>query len=128
MIHTAKWYTLAAEQGDADSQFKIGSFYREGIGIPENINAAVQWFKKAAEQGHSDSMMHLSISYFSGHPLKMDHTAAYMWAEIAQIDGNVKGFNVKKYMAVLESAMNRSQIKKAKKLARECIAEDYKEC
>jgi TPR repeat protein len=54
----AKYFTLAAEQGDADSQYNLGQMYREGKVLPQNDKTALSWFArswytKAAEQGHS---------------------------------------------------------------------------
>ena len=46
-----KWYTLAAEQGDADAQISLGWMYEKGIGVPQNNKTAVKWYKLAAEGG-----------------------------------------------------------------------------
>ena len=35
-IHAARWYRLAADQGDADAQFNLGAMYAEGQGVPQD--------------------------------------------------------------------------------------------
>ena len=57
--------------------------------------------------------------------MKEDNAYAYMWLKIAQTNGNENG---KEFMSLLENVIDRSQVKRAKKLARECIAKDYKGC
>ena len=41
----------AAEQGDAEAQFSLGSCYDEGEGVRVDKSLAVKWCRKAAEQG-----------------------------------------------------------------------------
>ena len=56
-----KWFTLAAEQGDADSQNILGVMYDEGEGVSQNIKAAMKWFKLAFEQGDADAQKTLEV-------------------------------------------------------------------
>ena len=48
-----KWYTKAAEQGDAGAQFNLGSMYRNGQGVPQNYKEAYVWLSLAAAQSSS---------------------------------------------------------------------------
>ncbi len=48
-----KWYTLAAEQGHAESQFNLGIMYGKGEGVRANWAESMKWFMLAAEQGHA---------------------------------------------------------------------------
>ena len=48
-----EWLTKAAEQGDAEAQFKLGQHYQRGSG------EAVKWFTKAAEQGNENAKKEL---------------------------------------------------------------------
>jgi uncharacterized protein len=45
----------AAEQGDADAQYRLALMYFVGEGTPQDFKAAIKWHKKAAEQGHAQS-------------------------------------------------------------------------
>ena len=46
-----KWYSKAAEQGDANAQYNLGLMYNSGEGIPRDDAEAVKWWRKAAEKG-----------------------------------------------------------------------------
>ena len=47
----AKWYRLAAEQGDANAQYVLGVLYENGLGVEQSNTEAAKWYRKAAEQG-----------------------------------------------------------------------------
>ena len=49
----AKWYRMAAEQGNATAQARLGVMHTRGEGVPENDAEAVKWYRLAAEQGHA---------------------------------------------------------------------------
>ena len=53
----------AAEQGDADAQYDLGSIYASGAGIPEDDAKAVYWYRKAAEQGYVSAQNSLGLMY-----------------------------------------------------------------
>jgi len=40
-----------AEQGNADAQFMLAEYYKDGIGIKQDYKKAAEWYSKAAEQG-----------------------------------------------------------------------------
>ena len=46
-----KWFTLAAEQGDAVAQYNLGIMHSFGLGVVPNFGLAVKWYVLAAEQG-----------------------------------------------------------------------------
>ena len=46
-------YRILAEQGDAESQLKLGSMYSRGKGVPQDYGEAVRWYRKSAEQGYA---------------------------------------------------------------------------
>ena len=43
---------LAAENGDAHSQYALGWCYEKGQGISRSVSEAKSWYRKAAAQGH----------------------------------------------------------------------------
>jgi TPR repeat protein len=43
---------LAAKQGDAEAQFKLGDALEYGKGIYKDTEEAIHWFRQAAERGH----------------------------------------------------------------------------
>jgi len=50
-----KWYTLAAEQGDARAQYNLGQMYRKGEGVSQDYVYAHMWANIAASNGDEDS-------------------------------------------------------------------------
>ena len=46
-----KWYTLAAEQGNALAQYNLGRLYYLGKGVPENLVYAHMWANQASSNG-----------------------------------------------------------------------------
>ena len=61
-----KWYTKAAEQGNAEAQYHTGYLYDYGVGVGKNHQKAVVGYKKAAEQGHAQAQCNLALIYDSG--------------------------------------------------------------
>ena len=59
----AEWHA-AAEQGDADAQYKLGSAYATGKGVAKDNHEAVRWFRAAAEQGHADAQFIEAVRWY----------------------------------------------------------------
>ena len=57
----AKWFRLAAEQGNADAQFFLGSVYDFGQGVPQNYVLAYAWYNLAAAQGEEHASTNKEI-------------------------------------------------------------------
>ena len=47
----AKWYRLAAEQGQASAQSNLALMYRQGRGVPQDFIQAHMWWNLVAMQG-----------------------------------------------------------------------------
>src|SRR5688572_17827031 len=50
-----EWYQLAADQGYADAQSKIGAMYSIGQGVRQNYVTGHMWLDLAAAQGNEDA-------------------------------------------------------------------------
>ena len=50
-----------AKQGNAEAQFNLGVMYKDGIGVPQNHDDAMNWLSKASEQGHEHAGLILSV-------------------------------------------------------------------
>src|SRR5262245_3323777 len=48
-----KYWQPLADEGDCDAQYRIGTLYFLGAGVPRDYAAARQWWRKAANQGQS---------------------------------------------------------------------------
>ena len=42
-----KWYRKAAEQGNADAQYKLGYCYENGKGVKQSFSEASKWYEKS---------------------------------------------------------------------------------
>ncbi|MGA9393159.1 MAG: hypothetical protein WBV69_22200 [Candidatus Sulfotelmatobacter sp.] len=81
-------YRIRAEQGDAESQFKLGSMYYRGKGIPQNYREAARWYRKSAEQGYAKSEYNLSSMYRDGKGVPRDYAEAERWCRKAAEQGD----------------------------------------
>jgi len=111
-----KWYTKAAEQGDADSRYILGNMYRAGHGVLQDYKKAVQWYTKAAEQGYASAQNNLGIMYALGEGVLKDTVTAYSWANIAAANGFSS-----KLRELLTKQMTPEQIAEGQKLSREMV-------
>jgi len=58
-----KWWRKAAQQGDAESQYRLGLMYQAGKGgLKRNRRTAISWWRKAAAQGHLPAKQALAQS------------------------------------------------------------------
>ena len=55
-----KWFSKAAEQGNAFYQAELGYNYYFGFGVPQDYAEAVKWFRKAAEQNNAKAQFFVS--------------------------------------------------------------------
>jgi uncharacterized protein len=62
----AEWLKPLANDGDAAAQFRLGSLYYHGQGVPEDEVMAVFWWKKSAAHGNPDAMFQLAGAYLFG--------------------------------------------------------------
>ncbi len=79
-----KWYRIAAENGHAPSQYRIGNFYEKGHGIAADPVEASNWYSKAAAQGNALAMHNLAVLNTMGAATgEVDMTTAIGWFEKA---------------------------------------------
>jgi len=45
-VHAALWYRKAAELGDAEAAYQMNTLYREGKGVPKDLEQAEDWLAK----------------------------------------------------------------------------------
>jgi len=49
----AKWFLMAAENGDAEARFNLANLYRTAKGVPLDYVSAYIWYSLAASRGHA---------------------------------------------------------------------------
>lgn len=73
-----KEFLKAAEQGNADAQFRLGLFYANNV-ENQNYPKAVKWYLKAAEQGHVEAQFNLGFLYANGLGGPANYEEAIRW-------------------------------------------------
>ena len=57
----------AADRGDAEAQFGMGSLYEIGAGeLKQDYKRADYWYRKAAEQGNTEAQYRLALIWGAG--------------------------------------------------------------
>ena len=82
-----KWFRLAAEQGDAKAQNKVGSMYM-GRGVSQDYAEAEKWYRLAAEQGDAKAQLQLGLIYRNGLGVPHDYAEAMKWYRLVAEHGH----------------------------------------
>ena len=83
-----RWYRLAAEQGDASAQFRLGFTYGTGRGVPQDDAEALRWFRLAAEQGNANAQYNIGVMYNTGRGVPQDDAEALRWFRLVAEQGD----------------------------------------
>jgi len=116
----AKWYRMAADEGDDSAQLNLGLLYYTGEGVPQDYGEAIKWYRKAAEQGDALALVKLVLAYAEGKGVPQDYVQAHMWANLAAASS--MGEEQKKQAEIrdwIAAKMAPEQIAEAQRLARE---------
>ena len=76
-------YQKAADLGNAEAVWYIGSFYEEGSGVEQNDALALDYYHKSAEQGDADAWMSIAYFHLRGKGVEEDHAKALEYYEKA---------------------------------------------
>ena len=68
-----------AKEGHAKSQYYMGMFYHNGLGVLEDVVEASVWYRLAAEQGDAISQFYLGFFYGNGLGLEQNNEEAAKW-------------------------------------------------
>jgi hypothetical protein len=80
-----KFLEIAAERGDAASQYQIAELYELGIdGIKQSYPNAERWYLRAANQGHQPAQVALARLYRQGFGIPKNVTESYFWTLVSQ--------------------------------------------
>jgi len=75
----AHWLELAAKQGLAPAQFRLGGYYEKGIGVKKDLAAARDLYLAAAAKGNGKAMHNLAVLYAEGINGRSDYRTAVLW-------------------------------------------------
>ena len=120
-----RWYRLAAQHGDRDAQHNLGVMFEKGQGVAQDYKEAVRWYRLAAQQGNARAQNNLGINYGLGQGVLQDYVRSHMWFNISAINGDKDSV---KNRDIAASKMSPQQIEQAQRMARECMASNFKKC
>ncbi|HCW08783.1 MAG TPA: hypothetical protein DGG95_15610 [Cytophagales bacterium] len=87
-IEAFNYFQKAADLGNVDSYYFLGSYYESGEGGEQNYSKAVDWFIKGAEKGDSYSQYRLGLCYQRGNGIGQDLNQAKVWFKYAADKGH----------------------------------------
>ncbi len=113
-----------AEQGNAPAQFALGTLYRDGQGVDQDLTQTLKWWERAAELGHGDAQYALGNIYSGGYGIERDYVLSYMWFDIAagQAESPLLAPIAQSNRDVLVDRMTAEEIAEAKQKSTEWIA------
>jgi TPR repeat protein len=111
-----RWLRLAADQGLAHAQYKLGFQYAQDQGVPQNYAEALKWTRLAAEQGLAEAEYNLGVAYKNGEGVPQDYVRAHMWFNVSAAQGTKEAVIERDRLAL---RMTPAQIGDAQRLARE---------
>ena len=128
LADTATTVRTQAEKGDAKAQFALGIMYRDGRGVAQDYDKALQWWRKAAELGLIDAQYALGNMYAGGSGVERNNVQAYMWYSIAASQKGVAWIHAiaRSNRKALEARMAPGDIMKAQTLVTEWKAKHGK--
>jgi TPR repeat protein len=112
----AKWYRLAASQGDVRAQNSLGLMYSDGEGASQDFREALKWYRLAAEQGHPAAQYSLGSKYNHGRGAPRNYVTAYAWLNVAVASGYRFATELR---STVEESMTPAQIAEAQQLSTE---------
>ncbi|HEX3938234.1 MAG TPA: hypothetical protein VHX43_12085 [Xanthobacteraceae bacterium] len=74
-----RWFELAANQGLAPAQFRLGGFYEKGIVVKKDLAVARDFYAAAAAKGNGKAMHNLAVLYAEGINGPADYRTAALW-------------------------------------------------
>jgi len=82
----AKWYGMAADQGQLEGIYHLATMNARGLGIEKNEKEGAELYRKGAELGSADCVMALGRCYLQGIGVEVDSVMAYALFS-ASLDG-----------------------------------------
>jgi len=95
----AIWYDAAANAGVAAAQFKLGTAYLAGVGVPRDLQQAMRWYTRAATQGFPIAQHALALFLIGGGTGEPDMVEGYKWLLLAERSGLADSQAVREKMA-----------------------------
>jgi hypothetical protein len=83
-----RWFSLAAEKGNADAQATVGGYYHLGRGRSQDYSIAAKWYRLAADQNNYEAMKSLGFLLLNGLGVDKNLERAKYWTLRAATEGH----------------------------------------
>lgn len=115
----------SAEQGNPEAQFALGTLYRDGQGVEQDLAETMKWWQKAAEGGYVDAQFALGNIYSGGYGIAKDYVLSFMWFDITATRTETPWLApiARSNRDALVQRMTAEQLTKAKRMSADWLAE-----
>lgn len=123
-FEAARWYTFAANAGDATAMNNLSALYSQGgAGLEKNERLAFQWLKRAAEKKDPRALANIAERYRLGAGIEADQFSAFAAANESRQLGDLKGkFLVATYL--LEGVGTKKNAPQAEEMLRSVVSQN----
>jgi len=81
------------EENDAEAQYKLGSMFYQGVGLPRpDFRRAVAFFSRSANNGYAPAQVKLGLLYWRGEGIEKNLKMAHKWLYLAQEPADMRWF------------------------------------
>ncbi len=91
LFEAARYYKLAADQGNAEAQARLASLNCNGMGVPKNVEECIRLYRLAADAGVTLAQVNLATRYLMGDGTPQNHPEAARLAGLAAAKGDSTG-------------------------------------
>ena len=86
-------FLTSAENGYPWGMYNVGTAYRDGEGITQDMEEAFYWIKKAAQNDIVDAMFDIGLMYYRAEGNEQDLVQAFAWCKKAAENDHVNAMN-----------------------------------
>ncbi len=105
-----RWFTLAAENGYADSQTNLGVIYYEGRGVKPDLALGRLWTERAARQGFAPAQDNMGKLYLEGLGTPINYEKAIYWYAMSATQGYARALATLGVMHILGTGFPKNRV------------------
>jgi len=87
-VRARELFLVAAENGNAEAQKRLGNMYFDGEGVSKDYGKAMWWFRKSAKQGNVKAQFNLGLMYETARGVPQNYGEAADWYRKAADQGD----------------------------------------
>ncbi len=107
-----RWYSAAAESGDANAMCQLGLMYQKGNFVEQNLSEATHWYFRSAQAGFHTARYNLGLLYLFGNGVEQDVVRGYLLIASAAELGEKHSME---YVSTMQSHMTPDQLEEGRR-------------